>query len=76
MKIGAIGAAAAVAVVLGASGRGASAEVIVIGSDFEAYPIGSRLPDDDPNLIFRGAGLSFSTADRPSLSFRARTRDF
>ena len=50
MKIGAIGAAAAVAVLLGASGRGASAEVIVIGSDFEAYPIGSRLPDDDPQL--------------------------
>lgn len=43
MKLGAIGATA---VMLCAGASAASAEILVIGSDFDTYQIGSRLPDD------------------------------
>ena len=46
MRFGAIGATALIAVMLCGAASTVAADVLVIGADFDAYELGSRLPDD------------------------------
>lgn len=46
MRFGAIGATALIGVMLCGAASTVAADVLVIGADFDAYELGSRLPDD------------------------------